>query len=178
MHSFQLISLLICFIFVSCGENPKSSQKPVVTEFDQTKIKNQFVEANKQLLKKENDEIDYYVKTHTDVYKSTNSGIRFSISKSSVKGDSIRMNTLVSINYTLSLLTGDVCYFSQPSEPKQLVVGNDEAESGLHRGLQFFKKGDKGKLIIPSYLAHGLLGDFKKIPPQMPIIYEIEILPN
>jgi FKBP-type peptidyl-prolyl cis-trans isomerase len=88
------------------------------------------------------------------------------------------MNTLVSINYTLSLLTGDVCYFSKPNEPKQLVVGNDEAESGLHRGLQFFKKGDKGKLIIPSYLAHGLLGDFKKIPPQMPIIYEIEILPN
>lgn len=178
MRSFQLIGLIICFLLLACQEKPKTSEKPVVTEFDQTKIKNQFVEANKQLLKKESDEIDYYVKTHADVYSSTNSGIRFSVIKSSLKGDSIKMNTTVSINYTLSLLTGDVCYFSKPNEPKQLVVGNDEAESGLHRGLQFFKKGDKGKLIIPSYLAHGLLGDFKKIPPQMPIIYEIEILPN
>jgi FKBP-type peptidyl-prolyl cis-trans isomerase len=41
--------------------------------------------------------------------------------------------------------------------------------------VKYLKHGDKALLLIPSHLAHGLLGDFKKIPPQMPIIYDVEI---
>ena len=48
-------------------------------------------------------------------------------------------------------------------------------ESGIHKGVQYLKRGDKALLLVPSHLAHGLLGDYKKIPPQMPIVYDIQI---
>ncbi|MCA0430595.1 MAG: FKBP-type peptidyl-prolyl cis-trans isomerase [Bacteroidetes bacterium] len=176
----RFLPFIVCFISVlviSCNGNPNQKKQPIITDIDEHKIKNQFVEANKQLLKKENDEIDYYVKTHHQNFIKTQSGIRYFVLHTSKQGDSIKVNTKVTLNYTLSLLTGDVCYKSETNNPKQITVGNDDVESGLHRGLQYLKKGDKAVLILPSNLAHGLLGDFKKIPPQMPIIYEIEILP-
>lgn len=176
----RFLSIFIWFIsvvLISCGSNSNQKKQPIITDLDEHKIKNQFVEANKQLLKKENDEIDYYVKTHHKNFIKTQSGIRYFVLQTTKNGDSIKINSKVALNYTLSLLTGDVCYTSEKNKPKQISVGNDDVESGLHRGLQYLKKGDKALLILPSNLAHGLLGDFKKIPPQMPIIYEIEIFP-
>jgi FKBP-type peptidyl-prolyl cis-trans isomerase FkpA len=31
-------------------------------------------------------------------------------------------------------------------------------------------------MILPSHLAHGLLGDDNKIPPKASVIYELELL--
>jgi FKBP-type peptidyl-prolyl cis-trans isomerase FkpA len=36
--------------------------------------------------------------------------------------------------------------------------------------------GDKAILILPSHLAHGLVGDENKIPPKASVIYELELL--
>jgi len=38
------------------------------------------------------------------------------------------------------------------------------------------KPGDKSKVIIPSYLGHGLLGDSKRIPPQSILLIDVELL--
>jgi FKBP-type peptidyl-prolyl cis-trans isomerase len=38
------------------------------------------------------------------------------------------------------------------------------------------KKGDQAKLILPSYLAHGLLGDRQKIPPQSVLFIDLELV--
>jgi hypothetical protein len=37
-------------------------------------------------------------------------------------------------------------------------------------------EGDKAKFIIPSHLGHGLLGDFRKIPPLQVLVINIEIV--
>ena len=37
------------------------------------------------------------------------------------------------------------------------------------------REGDKAKLIVPSHLAHGLVGDFDKIPPLTPIVVDIQL---
>jgi len=75
-----------------------------------------------------------------------------------------------------------LCYSSKTDGPKTFVVGHeilhegeDKLESGIHRGVQYLKRGDKAILLIPSPLAQGLLGDMKKIPPQSPIVYDIYI---
>jgi len=38
------------------------------------------------------------------------------------------------------------------------------------------RQGDRAKLIVPSHLAFGLLGDLKKIPAGATLVYDIEIL--
>ena len=56
------------------------------------------------------------------------------------------------------------------------LVCRDEVESGLHEAIQYLKVGDKAKVIIPSHLAHGIAGDFEKIPPRSTIIYDIHLI--
>ena len=93
----------------------------------------------------------------------------------SVKGDSIHEGDIVTMNYTVSLMDGTECYSSKESGPKEFMVGQDDLESGIHKGVQLIKTGDHCLFMIPSHMAHGLLGDYKKIPPQSPIVYDVEI---
>lgn len=163
--------------FCSCGNTePKQKAKTDPTKnINETELKNQFVKANKQLVQKEIDEMDYYVKTHKMPFITTTSGIRYYVYKPSAKGDSIKDGDEIVMNFKVSLLDGTECYSSKTEGKKTFIVGNEEIESGIHRGVKYVKHGDKALLLIPSHLAHGLLGDMNKIPPQMPIIYDIEI---
>ena len=161
----------------ACGPTPpKEKTKTDNTKnINETELKDQFVKANKQLVQKEIDEMDYYVKTHKMPFVSTTSGIRYYVYKPSAKGDSIKDGDEIVMNFKVSLLDGTECYSSKTEGKKTFIVGNEDIESGIHRGIKYLKHGDKALLLIPSHLAHGLLGDFKKIPPQMPIIYDVEI---
>lgn len=164
--------------FFSCKEDGTGlSQKREFPEqnFDPQKVKDQFVKANQLVVKKESDNMDAYERSHKLSFVKTTSGIRYLVYKPSVKGDSIKSGMEITVKYTLSLLDGTVCYTSDEDGLKTFVVEQEELESGIHRGLQYLKRGDKALLLIPSPLAHGLLGDFKKIPPQMPIVYDVEI---
>ena len=145
-------------------------------EFNKEKVKLQFVKANQQIVAKEMDEMDYYQKSHNMPFIQTTSGIRYFVYKPSIKGDSIKNDDALLINYKVSLFDGTECYSSKKDGAKEFVVGMEDVEDGLHKAVLFLKAGDKALIMIPSHLAHGLLGDSKMIPPQSPIIYDIEII--
>lgn len=158
---------------MSCQTDVKETKS---NSFDKSKIKEQFIKANKQVVVKETDEMDYYQKSHQMDFVKTTSGIRYYVYKASAKGDSINDGDIIKINYTVSLLDGTECYSSQKDGAKDFKVGMENIEDGLHKAVLYLKSGDKALIMIPSHLAHGLLGDYKKIPPQSPILYDIEIL--
>jgi len=168
--------LFFILLLSGCNPSPPVKAEHQKTEITQKKINDLFVKANQQVIQKENDEMDYYVKSHKLPFIKTNSGIRFFVYKPSEKGDSIKEGNEIKMNFKVSLLNGTECYNSKTDGVKIFVVGHEDLESGIHKGVQFLKRGDKALFLIPSHLAHGLLGDFKKIPPQMPIIYDVEIL--
>lgn len=176
MNSISIsISIIFTLFLIAC--RPEESKKQHPQTIDQNKLKEQFISANQQLIMKENDEMDYYAKTHQLTFTNTNSGIRFCVYKTSAKGDSISDGDIVTMNYKVMLLDGTECYSSKADgSPKTFKVGEFDIESGIHKGIRFIKQGDKAFFLIPSHLAHGLLGDYKKIPPQSPIVYDIEIL--
>jgi FKBP-type peptidyl-prolyl cis-trans isomerase FkpA len=171
---FIIVGLLF---FSSCKE--AANNNPINTNElnakNDKRIKDQFVKANQQLMQKENDEMDYYTKTHNMAFVKTASGIRYFVYKHSSKGDSIKDGMQITMNFNLKLLDGTECYSSKTEGQKTFVVGHENIESGIHKGVQYLKRGDKAVLLIPSVLAHGLLGDFDKIPPQMPIVYDVEV---
>jgi FKBP-type peptidyl-prolyl cis-trans isomerase len=163
---------------VSCGpdkNNTSNNHQP--KEFHKDSVKKQFMKANQMVIQKENDEMDYYAKTHHMNFVRTASGIRYFVYKPAEKGDSIRDNMEITMDYKVSLLNGTECYSSQKDGKKTFIVGHEDIESGIHKGVQYLKKGDQAVLLIPSHLAHGLLGDMNKIPPQTPIIYDVKIDP-
>lgn len=167
-----LIPSLIIFILFNCRpENPV--KKPVI--YNKDTLQKQFIKANQQLMQKENDEMDYYAKSHNMPFYRTTSGIRYYVYKPSLKGDSIKDDMEITIDYEVKLLDGTLCYSSKTEGKKTFVVAHENIESGIHKGVTYLKRGDKALLLIPSPLAHGLLGDFKKIPPQMPILYDVQI---
>lgn len=166
----QGICLLLCLF--SCKEN--KPEETVV--YNREKLKNQFVKANQQVVVKENDEMDYYQKSHHMNFVKTASGIRYFVYKPSQKGDSIAAGDIIKINYTVSLLDGTECYSSKTDGAREFEVGMEHIEDGIHKAVLFLKSGDKALILIPSHLAHGLLGDAKKIPPQTPIVYDLEVV--
>lgn len=170
----SLFAGLLCLCFLpACHEDEAPLNPPPINP---TRVKNQFIKANQQVVAKENDEMDYYQKSHGMPFIKTKEGIRYHVYKPGLKGDSIRDGAIVRINYTVLLLDGTECYSSKTDGPKEFKVGMDNLENGLHKAVLYLKSSDKALVMIPSHLAHGLLGDSKKIPPQSPIIYDIEIL--
>ncbi len=176
LHVYFFLNLVLLG-FSSCenAHPPAQNDSQHTDAQNNTIIKNQFIKANQQLMQKENDEMDYYAKSHKMNFVRTSSGIRYFVYKPSAKGDSIRDSMEVTLNFSLKLLDGTVCYSSKVDGQRTFFVGHEDIESGIHRGLKYLKRGDKAILLIPSPLAHGLLGDFNKIPPQMPIVYDVEV---
>lgn len=169
ISTFILLSLLF-----SCQTHSNKPQEKIVGDPTE-KIKTQIIKVNQLELQKENDEMDAYEHSHQLHFKKSISGIRYIVYHHSLKGDSIKNNMRIDLDYEIKLLDGTLCYSSKIDGIKQLIVGADEAESGLHKGLLFLKRGDKAIFLMPSVLAHGLLGDFKKIPPQMPIVFDVRV---
>jgi FKBP-type peptidyl-prolyl cis-trans isomerase len=167
---------LIGFLIILLSSCQPNNQKEEKKSFNKEKVKQQFVKANQQVVIKEGDEMDYYQRSHKMPFIKTNSGIRYYVYKPSLKGDSIKNDDIVTISYTVSLLDGTVCYSSKTDGTREFVVGMEDIEDGLHKALLYIKSGDKALVLIPSHLAHGLLGDSKKIPPQSPIIYDVEVI--
>jgi FKBP-type peptidyl-prolyl cis-trans isomerase FkpA len=177
---FHVLQLLVLLLLLSCDSKTETVRKapgPTVTvpEIKEGAVRDQFIKANQQLMQKENDEMDQYARSHKMPFVRTPSGIRYHVYKPSAKGDSIRDSTWITMSYELRLLNGKLCYSSKTDGKKTFMVGHEDIESGIHKGVKYLKKGDKALLLIPSPLAHGLLGDMKKIPPQMPILYDVQI---
>jgi len=160
-------------VLLSCGD-PENEIKEE-PKINKEALKQQFVEANKQLAQKESDNMDAYARQHKLNFITTDLGLRYYVYHHSEKGDSIKDKMEITMDYTLTLLDGTECYSSAEKGPKTFKVGMEDIESGIHKGVKFLKKGDKAIILIPSHLAHGLLGDMDKIPPQMPIVYDIQI---
>ncbi len=173
-HKTLPFCLLAFALLSSCQENPKAVNPPAINP---DKLKNQFIKANQQVVAKESDEMDYYQKSHQLSFVKTREGIRYYVYQAGpLTSDSVQDGAIIKINYTVSLLDGTECYSSKTAGPKEFKVGMDNLEDGLHKAVLYLKNKDKALILIPSHLAHGLLGDSRKIPPQVPIIYDIEIL--
>lgn len=164
---------LIGLVFFGCHSPEKDNKQEV--NINKEALKNQFVEANKLLATKEIDDMDNYARQHKMNFVNTDLGLRYFVYEPSDKGDSIKDKSQITMDFTVSLLDGTECYSSAEKGPKTFIVGMEDIESGIHKGVKFLKKGDKAIILIPSHLAHGLLGDMDKIPPQTPIVYNIQI---
>jgi FKBP-type peptidyl-prolyl cis-trans isomerase len=91
-------------------------------------------------------------------------------------GDTARPGQWVAMNYSMELLNGTVCSTSEPGHPESFQVEMDHVESGLHEAIQHLSPGDSAVILIPSYRAHGLVGDMDKVPPRSSIVYHIGLV--
>ena len=165
----------ILFLFIgltvlnSCDDAPEEEQTIVVPN------DNQSADMNKVWIQEEHQLINTFIERNGWEVTETGTGLRYLIYEQGT-GQQAEPGMRAMISYSISLLDGTECYSTEKYGPQPFLIEHDDVESGLHEGITYMKVGDRAKLIIPSYLAHGLAGDLNKIPTLATIIYDIRLL--
>ena len=134
-----------------------------------------LVKENRDAVKLEQHDIDLYAKRTGLELKSTGTGIRYLLVRDSA-GPQAKPDQWAKVNYTVHLLNGDSAYASAPGKPESFMVEMDQVESGLHEAIQLLSAGDSAVIVIPSYRAHGLIGDQQRIPMRSTIVYHLGVV--
>jgi FKBP-type peptidyl-prolyl cis-trans isomerase FkpA len=166
------LGLLIALLFSACRREKAS---------DQTRPKwssAQSVDFNRELSVRENLKINTFLAHYTQLHmQETSSGLRYMIYAKGAQNTPLAKDgqqALVRLN--VLLLDGTVCYQTKHDEIERITIAHSEKESGIHEALQLMRIGDKAKLILPSHLGHGLLGDRMKIPPQSILYIDVQLI--
>ncbi|MBW6498721.1 MAG: FKBP-type peptidyl-prolyl cis-trans isomerase [Bacteroidales bacterium] len=164
---FLLFSVLIA---VSCNRPPEERRLP-----DQQELRKTLEETNKILLESEKQEIKDFIARYGWDMQETGSGLWYQVYQEG-SGEKASAGKMALINYTISLLTGDMIYSSDTEGAREFRIGRGGVELGLEEGILLLKEGDKARFIMPSHLAHGVPGDGVKIPARATIVYEVELI--
>lgn len=156
------------FLF-ACSEEEPQNKKPLSTE----EVQYISEQMNQWDVQRQEDEIDQYVLRHGWKMNVSKTGLRYMLMEEGA-GDSAKVGQTAEVTYDIYLLDGTRCYTSGDTL-KEVKIGEDYVESGLHEGLLYMRTGDKMRFILPSYLANGLTGDQDKIGPRASVMYEIKL---
>lgn len=162
--------LTFCFLIVLSACHDK---KPVA-QVDTNELKTSLEKANRYLINDEEEDINNYISRHNLDMIATGTGLRYQIIKPG-SGELIQPGQTVTMEYVLNDIRGDVIYTSETEGDKKYVVGHSDVETGLDEVARYLRLGDVAKVIIPSHLGYGLLGDQKSIPERATLIYTIKI---
>ena len=171
IKSFTYFFILI-LIVLSC----RQEKKPIVEEKSKWS-KGHSVNFNQELVIREQMQIKLFLDHQKSLkMKLTNSGLRYMIYKNGVGEELAKNGQLATIKIKMSLLDGTICYETIDNEYEYFGIEKSEKEFGIHELVKYMKVGDRAKAILPSHLAHGLLGDRQNIPPQSILYLDVELI--
>lgn len=164
------LCLVAVMLFAACREDGKKTPNE-----QHPQLKESLEKANRYLVNDEEDDIQNYIARHQLDMISTGTGLRYQVIHEGV-GDTIQSGQTVVMDYVLYNIMGDLIYSSDNDGIKTFVVGCGDVESGLDEAVRHLRKGDVAKVIFPSHLGYGLLGDQNRIPERATLIYTVKIL--
>ena len=105
---------------------------------------------------------------------TTKSGLQYKTIQEGT-GKSPKASSTVKVHYTGKLVNGTVFDSSvQHGQPIEFAL--NQVIPGWTEGLQLMKEGGKATLYIPANLAYGSQGIPGIIPPNSPLIFDIELI--
>jgi gliding motility-associated peptidyl-prolyl isomerase len=167
----RILSIIITLVLLWSCQGQKPEQKK-----DIKWTKEQSIQMQNTFSNEEEEEINAFLKRHPDwKMTETGTGLRYFIYEKSKNIDSAKVGDIVIVDFNISLLDGTQCYSSKEKGEENFMVEKTDIESGLHEAMKLMCTDDKAKFILPSHLAHGLIGDLDKIPPLVSVIYDIHL---
>ncbi len=122
----------------------------------------------------ENRLLEYAIQENWPVRRDT-SGYFYAILDHG-SGERLKWADPIRLEYETILTDGSVADSSyKRGKPLNSYVGN--LATGLNQALKHFSRGDRGCVLLPSYLAYGEEG-IGSIPPNTPLIFKIYVIPN
>jgi FKBP-type peptidyl-prolyl cis-trans isomerase len=166
----NVLHLSVLALFLGCGND---GRVPVVQR--QAPTQEELIQENRDAFKLEDRDIDLYLERKGVVAERSPRGIRYAILRD-VPGELARAGQWAVINYRVELLNGDTAYSTEAGSPESFKVEMDDVESGLHEAVQLLSPGDSALIVIPSYRAHGLIGDMDRIPMRSSVVYRVGLV--
>lgn len=109
-------------------------------------------------------------------FSKTESGLYYQITEHG-NGEQPQKGQYVAVHYTGMLLDKTVFDSSyRRREPIEFKVGVGQVISGWDEGIMLLHQGDKARLVIPAELAYGSRGAGGVIPPNAPLIFDVELV--
>jgi FKBP-type peptidyl-prolyl cis-trans isomerase FkpA len=168
MKTEVVLVILLLLSFISC-RNDKVPQK-----MQAKPGKQEMTNLNRYLVQKDREIIQNYIERKNLKMTESPTGLWYFI-KVEGRGKCFKENDRITMDYDCSLLDGTSCYSSTYLGPKRVVLGKTELEPGMIEGLKLLKPGSEAIFVLPPFLAYGLVGDGKKIPPRTIIVYEVKV---
>ena len=169
MKNFLILILVTTCLF-SCNEKQRETNK--TTDWS----KQHSISYNQEINEREAIQIALFLDHHQEFKMTeTETGLRYMIYKDSTGNITPKIGQEVWLDLTIKLLDGTSCYTSDDSEDEVFIVDKSDKESGLNEIVKLLTVGDKAKIILPSHLGHGLLGDFDMIPPQSILLIDVQL---
>lgn len=169
----KLIAVLVLFVLVSCDEPRKEVKTDPFAGMSKRERKSALEGALTRASRKEQIQIEGYLKRHQIPAVKTATGVHYYIYEEG-EGKEIEDGQNVLVDYVVTKITGDTLYTTS-KELDEFVVANSEKESGLHEAMKLLKPGSKAIIILPSHRAHGVSGDSEKIPPLTTVVYNLTV---
>ena len=165
-----VISCLIIFFLLSCED--AQEHKIIKPQWSKSLSVNYHQEVNER----EQIKIALFLEQHPELQMTkTETGLRYMIYKTNSKLEKALPGQQVKVALIIKLLNGTTCY-SSIDDPVEFMVDKSDIESGLNEAVKLMSAGDKAKLLLPSHLALGLVGDQDKIPPLAILYIDVELL--
>jgi len=153
MNKISILALMaFCLGTMACGTKKVKDNK--MKESEEVQIENYI--KNKAL------KVDF----------KSNSGLRFILNQEAKDGMSLKQGQSIKVKYSGRLLNDkqfDAGSFN-------FILGVGQVITGFDEGIAKLKVGEKGTLIFPSSIGYGAAGAGSDIPPNAPLIFEIEVL--
>jgi len=166
------IAGIMCLIFLAaCKDAPKQARTTSHIRMMNEKI----IKYHQGIVASEEQEIVDFIARHRWNMVTLPTGLRYMIYQKGT-GKVAKAGWEAAFNYETRLLTGKLLYSSDSTGIKKILLGRGEVERGLEEGLLQMRVGDRAKLILPSFLAFGLLGDQDRIPPGAILVYDIQLV--
>ena len=167
--SYSVLFVILLSLLQSCNNDVP------ITDLSDVKGKQSYetnmMTASNYVAKSEETEIDGYIKRRRwNDMKRMENGLRIWEYQ---KGErAITYDDEVIFYYSVQSVAGKDIYVD---ECDTIIVGRNEPNIGVDKAMLFLHHGSKAKLILPSHLGYGFIGDSDRIGTNMILIYDIEI---
>ena len=168
----RTIALLSIFplLFFSCN----SSVREAGPSGGSVSSSDSILAYNRQVVAAEQTEIEDFIARYHWTMSTSPTGLRYMIYKEG-KGRKAVEGDRVEIRYRATLLNGNLVAQTDPGAPFIFELAKRRVISGLEEGILLMKEGAHAKLIVPSHLAYGLLGDPSGVPAGAALVYDVEL---
>ena len=144
--------------------------------FDPVKAFENFDMLKKERINEQKKRTEKLLNDLSDGYSKTDSGLMYKFldnknSNKPSKGEKVK------VHYKGMLLDGTVFDSSfKRNQPIEFTLGIGQVIKGWDEGISLLGVGDKASFIIPSNLAYGESGAGGVIPPNAPLLFEVELI--